>query len=29
MRNLLGIRDAEELERAKADITYFTLADID
>jgi cell filamentation protein len=29
MRNLLGIRDAEELERAEADITYFTLADVD
>jgi cell filamentation protein len=29
VRNLLGIRNAEELERAEADITYFTLADVD
>jgi cell filamentation protein len=29
MRNLLGIRSTEELERAEADITYFTLADVD
>ncbi|MDR1061779.1 MAG: Fic family protein [Clostridiales bacterium] len=29
MRNLLGIRDAEELERAEADITYSALADVD
>ena len=29
MRNLLGIRNADELERAEADVTYFTLADVD
>jgi fido (protein-threonine AMPylation protein) len=27
MRNLLGVRDAEELEQAEADITYSTLAE--
>jgi len=29
MRNLLGIRNVDELERAEADVTYFTLADVD
>jgi len=29
LRNLLDLHDAEELERAEADITFFTLADVD
>ncbi|MDR0434027.1 MAG: Fic family protein [Gracilibacteraceae bacterium] len=29
LRNLLGIKDADKLERAEADITAFALADVD
>jgi cell filamentation protein len=29
MRNLLGIREASDLERAEADITYSAIADVD
>jgi len=29
LKNLLGIKDADELERAEADITYLRLYDVD